>query len=252
MTTDPYCGPAPAPSELWGAWNLDPVLLAVLGGLAIAFVLRPGNLRHRSLQTGAMAVLVVIFISPLCALATALFSARVLHHVLLVAVAAPVLLLALKVRPPAPHGGSLTMPFIAHTILLWMWHAPGPYAWALSGTGPYWIMELTLLGSALWLWRGLLAPGRNPGVVLATAIGTIMQMGFLGAILTFAKTPLYAAHLATTGPFGLSAVADQQLAGLIMWMPAALPYIALSVWVMPALFETARDEPDKAVPWPHG
>ena len=148
---------------------------------------------------------------------------------LLVAFAAP--LLAMVILPTAPRARtSLSLPFIAHLALLWVWHAPTPYAWALTGTAPYWLMELSLLGSAVWLWREILHPGRATGAVLAGLLGTVVQMGFLGALLTFAKQPLFAAHIGTTEAFGLSALEDQQLAGLLMWVPAALPYMAVGLW----------------------
>ena len=90
-----YCGPAPDPSEIWLRWNLDPVLLLALAALAVALrASRPGLL--------AVAALAVAFVSPLCALSAALFSARVAHHVLLVAVAAPLLALAWPARMPTP------------------------------------------------------------------------------------------------------------------------------------------------------
>ncbi len=54
-------------------------------------------------------------------------------------------------------------------------------------------------------------------------------MGLLGAVITFARVPLYPPHFATTDPFGLSALADQQLAGLIMWVPATIPYLAAAL-----------------------
>jgi len=53
------------------------------------------------------------------------------------------------------------------------------------------------------------------------------QMGVIGALLVFAAQPLYAAHEATTWPWGLTPLADQQLAGLIMWVPGAVPYLVL-------------------------
>ena len=54
--------------------------------------------------------------------------------------------------------------------------------------------------------------------------GGAVQMGFLGALLTFAGRPLYESHLATTFPFGIGPLTDQQMAGLIMWVPGMAPY----------------------------
>ncbi|MFD1807047.1 hypothetical protein ACFSHQ_02205 [Gemmobacter lanyuensis] len=77
-----YCGPAPDPAALWNRWNMDPLLLLALGMLALSVRRSPTGL-------GGVGVLAVAFVSPLCALSAALFSARVLHHLALVAVAAP-------------------------------------------------------------------------------------------------------------------------------------------------------------------
>ncbi len=246
------------------------MLLTVLGLLALLFVVKGANgPRDRAVQLGTLALLILAFISPLCALATALFSARIFHHILLVVFVAPLLVIAFRPLVPAVRPGQeppLFLPFFAHTVLIWIWHAPMPYAWALSGTLPYWIMEFTLLGSAVYLWWGLLAPGRNPVSIFAISLGTVMQMGFLGAIFTFAKSPLFAAHLSTTLPFGITPLEDQQLAGLVMWVPAALPYIALSLRMVPTLFpgdngsaedrqaenDTADNHRDKAASWFRG
>lgn len=210
-----YCGPAPMPGALWLSWNLDPPLLAAL--LGMAFVLR----RSRP-GLAAVAVLAVAFVSPLCALSAALFSARVVHHVLLVAVAAPLLAAAW----PARRGGGVAVPFLVSTALLWGWHLPASYDLALSDIAVYWAMQVTLLGSATLFWRAVLATGSTPEAVLWSLAG-LMQMGFLGAVLTFAPDPLYAAHAMAPLAWGLTPLGDQQLGGLIMWVPAAVPYLAM-------------------------
>lgn len=209
-----YCGPAPAPADLLWRWNLDPALLAALALLALwAGRSRPGM--------AALAVLALALVSPLCALSSALFSARVLHHVLLVAVAAPLLALA---RPAArPQGVGL--PFLLATAALWLWHAPAPYDAALADKGLYALMQASLLGTATLFWRAALsrpAGSGAPWVLLA-----YVAMGLLGALLTFAPDPLYAAHAAAPLLWGLSPLEDQQLGGLLMWVPAGLPYATL-------------------------
>ena len=84
----PYCGPGPAPDEWLARWNPDPVLLVVLAAV-LGLVLWRTSGRERAAGVAAVAVLALIFVSPLCALSSALFAARTAHHVLLVAVAAP-------------------------------------------------------------------------------------------------------------------------------------------------------------------
>ncbi|HEV7252690.1 MAG TPA: cytochrome c oxidase assembly protein [Mesorhizobium sp.] len=210
-----YCGSAPGPAEIWLRWNLDPILLLGLGLLALAL--------GRS-RTGAVAlmVLVVAFVSPLCALSTALFSARVVHHVLLVAVAAPLIAMAVPARRP----GTVALPFLISTVVLWAWHLPRAYDLALSNIGAYWVMQVSLLASATAFWRAVLDPNRVPGHALLFILGAYMQMAALGALLTFAPTPLYAIHAIAPLAWGFTPLGDQQLGGLIMWVPAGLPFMA--------------------------
>ena len=70
----------------------------------------------------------------------------------------------------------------------------------------------------------------QPGSALIALVATIAQMGLLGAIIVFAPRPLYLVHLISTAPWGLSPLADQQLAGLLMWVPAMLPYLGVGLW----------------------
>ena len=172
------------------------------------------------------ALLVILFVSPLCALSSALFSVRVAHHVVLVAGGAPLLALSLpRGLRVAWIGRAVGAAFIVHMILLWFWHAPAPYAAALADPRIFWAMDLSLLGSAMLFWMAVLSPAAPFGDALIM-LGSVVQMGLLGAVITFARKPLYLPHFASTEPFGLSALADQQLAGLIMWVPATIPYLA--------------------------
>ena len=225
----PYCGPAPAAGE-W-RWNLDPVLIAALTALALACALRARG-RERALGLAAVAVLAVGFVSPLCALSSALFAARTVHHVLLVAVAAPLLAWALPGRKTGP----LALATAAQAAVFWAWHAPGAYAWALSHDAAYWLMQLSLLGAAVWFWVGVRRASAPAAV--AHLLVAMVAMGLLGALLTFAGQPVYAPHLFTTEAWGLTALEDQQIAGLIMWAPAAAVYLAAALltlgrWIGP-------------------
>lgn len=208
-----YCGPAPEPAEILLRWNFDPVLLLVLALLAHF----AGRQRWGMSSVG---VLVVAFVSPLCALSSALFSARVVHHVLLVAVAAPLLARAY----PSRSAGNLMLPFAVSTLTLWGWHLPAAYDLALSHVAVYWAMQLTLLVSAIWFWREVFAADRPLVEAVGIVVAGFVQMGMLGAILTFATAPLYAAHAVAPLAWGITPLADQQLGGLLMWVPAGVPY----------------------------
>jgi putative membrane protein len=104
-----------------------------------------------------------------------------------------------------------------HGAMIWFWHAPRPYLLALDN--PWWhaIEHACFLFSAgLFWWAVLRAKAANRGRAMLALWITLMHTGLLGALLTFARTPLYG---------DASDLADQQLAGLIMWVPGGLVYL---------------------------
>ncbi len=88
---------------------------------------------------------------------------------------------------------------------------------------------MTLLAGAWAFWRAVFVAA--PAVAAAGIAGGAAQMGMLGAILSFAPRPLYASHLATTVPYGMGPLGDQQLAGLLMWVVGLLPYAVAAGWL---------------------
>ncbi len=227
----PYCGAAPSPGDLLARWNLDPLLLAVLAGAALAWhltIYRRGQAPLASFL-GGMAALAVLFVSPLCAMTSALFAARTVHHALLVAVAAPLLAWSLPER-------SLwrKLPIAVWTgigaAVLWAWHVPALYATALSHDPIYWLMQASLLASAIAFWSAV-RQSTAPAAVAALLANTV-QMGLLGAILTFASTALYAPHFLSTAAWGYTPLEDQQLGGLVMWAPAAALYLFAALLIV--------------------
>lgn len=221
-----YCGPAAIPDDLWTRWNLDPLLIGILAALAIVV----GGGRSSDARAGwaAIVLMLIIFVSPLCAMSSALFSVRVLHHVLLIAAVAPLLALAFPQRKSGPLPIALLV--AVNAVVLWLWHAPGLYTWGLASVPAYWLMQISLLGSAWLLWRAILAR-TQPGTALMALAATIGQMGLLGALIVFAPRPLYLVHLASTASWGMAPLTDQQLAGLLMWVPAMLPYLGVGLWI---------------------
>lgn len=222
MAVIPYCGPAPAPSAILSAWNFDPLLLAVL--VLAGFALRARPLR---VQIG-MAMLWIAFVSPLCALSAGLFSARSVHHLLIVFAAAPLLAGALPRSLRLPPLWAITL---AHVAVFWAWHVPAAYGWALSSDAAYWAGQVALLGSAMAFWAVLTRPATPAPMGFLALLAMVMQMGLLGALITFAPRALYAPHFLTTGQYGLSPLEDQQLAGLLMWV-GSLPLAAAAGWAV--------------------
>jgi putative membrane protein len=106
---------------------------------------------------------------------------------------------------------------------------PAAYDAALANKAIYWAMQASLLASAWAYWSTVRAA--EPPLALAMVGAGAAQMGLLGAILTFVARPIYATHLATTASFGIGPLADQQLAGLMMWILGLLPYAAAGALV---------------------
>lgn len=238
-TSDPYCGPAPDIADLANAWNLDPVLIAAIALVALWLFTTGARNTPIIPRVAIILLLILAFVSPLCALTTALFSARVFHHFILIAFVAPLIALSLKARSGFRPEWLSRFPeaaFLAHTIAYWAWHLPPGYSFALSGTLNYWMMQLTLIATAVWLWWTMLVVAR-PIMRISLALATMAQMGFLAAILTFAPYPLFSEHLLTTQAYGLKPLGDQQLSGLIMWTLGLVPYLVVA---LTAVSETLR------------
>ena len=108
------------------------------------------------------------------------------------------------------------------TAVLWAWHVPALYDAALANILVYWLMQATILSTSFAFWLAI-RRGSAVGAV-GGLLGATVQMGFLGALLTFASQPFYIVHAVAAPSWGLSALADQQLAGVIMWVGGMAPF----------------------------
>jgi putative membrane protein len=70
------------------------------------------------------------------------------------------------------------------------------------------------------------------GVAVLYLFATMLHTGALGSLLAFSTAPWYLADAMRTSAWGLSPIEDQQLGGLIMWIPAGTVYVIAGVWVM--------------------
>jgi putative membrane protein len=223
----PYCGAPPVPGDLWHRFNLDPVLI---GALIILLVLHLRALRTepggRLPAVAGWLIAAAALISPLCALSVSLFSARIAQHMVLLLVAAPLIAMAWP-RSMAPRRAwSLWASAAFFFVALWFWHMPVPYDATFQSSIIYWSMHITLFGSGILLWRELLQHRDSHTLdALAVALLSSLQMGLLGAVLTFASRPLYLSHLATAGLWGYMPLEDQQLGGVLMWVPGVLLFL---------------------------
>lgn len=254
----PYCGAPPAPESLWARWNFDPVLLVALGAIYCLYLWSWRENRSERINfTSGWAIAAVALVSPLCAFSVSLFAARVGQHMVLTLVAAPLVALGLgnlrippiltRIWQQRPRSGAPAAGLV-YAIFLWLWHMPGPYAATFQSTALYWVMHVTLFGSALWLWACLLNAQAHTGDWLRLTVGfaSSMQMGLLGAVITLAPQLLYEPHVFTTSSWGLTPLEDQQLGGLIMWVPGGLAFFAVGLYQMAQLIAERRQADKQA------
>lgn len=130
-----------------------------------------------------------------------------------------------------------------HTVVLWWWHMPRPYLWADGNAWVHGTEHVSFVAAAWLLWSTVLAPtghglGGPASFLLLFATG--MPAAALGAVLTLAPAPIYP-PAALAGPDPL---ADQQLAGLIMWVPMDVVMLVAAVAVfLRWLFSLDRRSP---------
>ncbi len=130
---------------------------------------------------------------------------------------------------------------IVHGVAIWLWHAPGPYRLALDNGWWHWVEHASFVASGWLFWWAVLHAGRErmPHALLALLL-TLIHTGLLGALLSFARVPLY-------GEAGLQ---NQQLAGLVMWVPGGGFYLAAGVWVVWRLLAASPRPPAASAPSP--
>ena len=112
-------------------------------------------------------------------------------------------------------------------MALWVWHIPAAFDAAAANYPLHLLEHACFFGTALLFWRAILAAGSSHRTVsaLAAAFATLFHGGLLGALITLAPGALYAHYAEPARRWGLSAIEDQQLAGLLMWVPMGIVYL---------------------------
>jgi putative membrane protein len=137
----------------------------------------------------------------------------------------------------------LRLPLVAWTLhvgTLWVWHLPSLYGAALRDERVHVAEHAAFFLTALVFWYPIVERARSRRYGFGTTVFYLFAAGLqctvLGAAITFARRPWYVGHYGTTAAWGLTPLEDQQLAGLIMWIPASLAYlVALVPSVLPVL-----------------
>lgn len=272
-----------APHDLWRSWTFDlPITVPLVVTLAI-YVLGVRTLWRRAGRgrgvrrweaaafVGGWLTLVLALVSPLHAMGESLFSAHMAQHELLMTVAAPLLVLGRPVVPtlfalsPAARRrvtgwtagavfrslwSTITRPGVAwvlHAIAIWGWHIPAAYDATLRSELAHALQHISFLGTALLFWWTVLRPTwATRGVGLVSLFTTMLHTGALGAILAVSPHLWYPAYADTTRAWGLAPLDDQQLGGLIMWIPGGIAYLAAALVMLAG---SLRESERRARPW---
>jgi putative membrane protein len=254
------------------AWILMPLLLA-LGLFAVGWrrlLARSGRgTRHlvgraRLFGIGWL-ILGIALVSPLHQAGERSFAAHMAEHELIMLAAAPLLVLSEPLAimlwalpaaarraigtvtnaPPIEAGWRAVSAPITATLLqaaaLWLWHAPALFDLALASDGWHAAQHLSFLIGALLFWTAMLSRRTAPGLAALCLVVTSIVSGALGALMAFATSPWYAGYARLgMAPFGLTPSEDQQIAGLLMWVPGGLVHAAAALLMMRRVLSPAN------------
>jgi cytochrome c oxidase assembly factor CtaG len=235
-------------------WNWQPSI--ILGTIAIIclYLYAVGPLARRWNQQVQgyqmfcfLAGVICMFLSLFSALDelgdTYLFSAHMIQHMILTTIGPPLMLTGIpgwlfepvfRNRLLLRVGRVLTNPFVAFALFngnFWFWHAPPLYDATLSNLNLHILEHLLFIGTGFIYWWPVFSPSRElpalsvGGKILYLFLGGMPTVA-LGAGLTFAA-PIYTPYINAPRIWGISAATDQQLGGLIMWIPGSLLTIVI-------------------------
>ncbi|MGO3128475.1 MAG: cytochrome c oxidase assembly protein [Luteimonas sp.] len=272
--------PEGPPPPLGDAWTLSVWSLLPMAIVATLYVVGLVRIRRASADTGAaapwwrplafaagMLALGIALVWPLDTYAAYALSAHLAQHMTLLTWAPPLLLIArpcavaVHALPTTVTSGlaralgpvirfsraQLGAATLVHVGTMWLWHLPAATSATLASELLHRTMLASVLLAGLWFWSAVLhrlrtrdggAPGA-PGALVAL-VTAMMLMGFLGALLTFSPRLLYPAYTDRALLAGLDALHDQQLAGLLMWVPGGLPYLLVGMCLVVALLRSVQ------------
>jgi putative membrane protein len=206
---------------------------------------------------GAIGALILALISPVDSLSEALFSAHMLQHMLLILVAAPLFVISeapvaflwfiprssarsigvwwqhsRRLRPAWQQVNRIGASWAIFTITLWAWHLPAIYQAALENEILHAIEHILFLLSAALFWWTLLPRSnthsrRHDGIAILSLFASMLQMSVLSGLMIFSNQAWYSGYAGRAALIGLDPLQDQQLGGLIMWLPGGVLFAIL-------------------------
>jgi putative membrane protein len=266
-----------APHDLWTAWSGDPLVLAGLAFSAALYARGMARLRRRAgghapaRRREALAfwsgwvTLAVALVSPLHALGESLLSAHMAQHELLMVLAAPLLVLGRpfvvmlwglppgwrrtvggwtsRLRPLWRAISGVELAWLLHATAIVAWHVPSLYQLTVDSDLVHGLQHTSFLLTALLFWWSVLPAAtlrnRHGGAILSL-FSTMIYTGGLGALLTLAQRAWYPAYGEAAPLWGLTPLEDQQIAGLIMWVPGGVTYLLATLWLVAEWLRTSE------------
>ena len=259
-------------------WSAEPLVLVPLLAVSLLYALGLARLWRRAgigrgvppWRAGAcllgLGTLFAALVSPLDAAAEESFALHMTQHMLLIVVAATllafgnvgvVLLSALPAALRVPFGRTFALGPLrrlralmfavpvataAHGVVVWLWHAPGPYEAALADPLVHYLEHLTMFGTAVLFWWSVVSSGRRLplgyGAGIAALFLTMLHTGLLGILITLAPAPLYPSYAAVPWTT-LDPLEDQQIAGIVMLLPGGLIYLGAGLALLAAWLDAA-------------
>ncbi|MBW0004467.1 MAG: cytochrome c oxidase assembly protein [Hyphomicrobiales bacterium] len=214
------------------------------------------DLRHAAAFLAGVGILLGTITGPLAVFSHELFSMHMVQHMMVIIGAAPLIVCS---RPSRMFQRALPPRFrkrirvvvktwrldavalvLLNPVLVWIafcagfvfWHAPGPYALGMRHGSLAFAERLTFLFTSLAFWAVVIpADGKRHlgyGARLLFLLSAAVLTDLPGALMVFAPRPLYPEHAAGVAGWGLTLMQDQEIAGLVMWIPGGLMYLAVA------------------------
>ncbi len=252
------------------AWNFEPTIIIVLlfsivlyfwmtGPFARSRGVTPAIPLERNRFLLAIVLLFMALVSPIDTLALVSLAMHMVQHLIMIVVVPPLLILSI---PPAV--GSLFLVnknvlvlmkaflnplvvFLIFNVIFVGWHLPANYDLAIRDQQVHVLEHVMFIFGSLISWWPVFShqpelPRSTPGFLMLYLFFMSLPPTIIGALLTFAGFVVYPSYEAVSRPWGMAAQADQELAGLLMWLPGGLVYFLVLTVVFFRWFNRPGDD----------
>jgi putative membrane protein len=266
LRTTPAAAHGTEVHESYWVWTLDPWIISPLAVAGLLYAMGSWRLRRRArsgpaqyqraiFYSAGWLTLAAALVSPLHWLGEHLFTFHMIEHEIVMAISAPLMVAARPVaallwglprrirrwlgrtmRAPMARriwdwaSGGAAATFL-HALAIWAWHAPVLFDAAIDNVAMHRFQHLSFFLTAVLFWWSVLWRS-DRGVAAWHLFITMLHTGALGALMALAPRVLYVMQTRTAHDWGLTPLEDQQLAGLMMWVPAGTIYAGAALIMM--------------------